>query len=101
MILRNNFRIKSKIRFTIFIALMLIFTTMLCNAFMSLDFAQGEAITKFTTVKVMSSETLWDIANAYSDGKSDIRDMIYKIKKHNKIKDNTLLPGQIIKIPTS
>ena len=39
MILRNNFRIKSKIRFTIFIALMLIFTTMLCNAFMSLDFA--------------------------------------------------------------
>ena len=51
-------------------------------------------------VTVKSGDTLWSIANEYSDGEKDVRELIHEIKKHNSLKNSNLIVGQKIEIPT-
>lgn len=62
--------------------------------FSNVSFSKGDIITK--TVNVTKGDTLWSIAreeqenNAYYENK-DIRDIIYEIKKLNKLDNNSNL----------
>jgi LysM repeat protein len=52
-----------------------------------------------TTVYVDSGDTLWGIARECSNEHYDIREVIDEIKKINDMSDNTIYPGQKLKIP--
>lgn len=54
---------------------------------------------QYVEVTVARGETLWDIAATYKDGRTDTRDMVYKIRTANELVDATVYPGQVLKIP--
>lgn len=99
MLLKNRFKVKSKVRFSIFIILLLLTFGITVNTLMGLDFAQGKRKTNYTTVQVVENETLWDIASIYANKGSDVRELIYKIKKYNNLGESNIIPGQVIKVP--
>lgn len=56
-----------------------------------------DAEREFKTVVAKPGDTLWSIANEYSDG--DIRDKVADIKKFNSLKSDVLCAGDHIKVP--
>lgn len=52
----------------------------------------------FIIVIVKDGDTLWNIAQNYTNGK-DIRKTIYEIERINNIKKSIIYPGQQLKIP--
>lgn len=96
----KKYRVVSKIRFTVFIALILLMIFIgLGIAFRPVYVEAGSTEVKYETVMVESGDTLWDIANRYSDKTTDLRKFIYEITKLNNINGSELIPGQEIKIP--
>lgn len=86
---------KKFIRMITFIAGIIIISLI---GFSNISFSKGEIKTK--TIYVSSGDTLWTIAaeqqenNLYYEDK-DIRDIIYEIKKINKLENNSnLISGQ-------
>lgn len=55
--------------------------------------------TEYIDVVVRPGDTLWEIAKKYSDGKKDIREVVYIISKVNEIDNSIIYSGQILKIP--
>ncbi len=52
------------------------------------------------TVRVVAGDTLWDIANRVSPD-SDPRYTVFLIREANKMATATIVPGQILKIPSA
>lgn len=98
---KRTYRIKSKLRFSIFITIVFILGITVSNTILNLDIVQGQTKQEYVKVKVIQGETLWDIAKSYSDENTDIRDKISKIKEINKLDNSGITPGQIISIPIS
>lgn len=98
---KRTYRIKSKLRFSIFITIVFILGITVSNTILNLDIVQGQTKQEYVKVKVIQGETLWDIAKSYSDENTDIRDKISKIKEINKLDNSGITPGQIISIPVS
>lgn len=48
---------------------------------------------------VESGDTLWSIAGEYNQPGKDIRELIYDIKKINKLDSVVIKPGQALEIP--
>lgn len=58
------------------------------------------ATTTYDTVYVKPGDTVWQIATKYASPKDDIRDVIFEIRKINKLDNNAnVYPGQVLKIP--
>jgi len=91
-------RIVNKKKFVRMIILIIGVIVFLSICFSNVSFSKGEIKTK--TVYVSSGDTLWTIAkeeqnnNLYYEN-TDIRDIIYQIKKLNNLDNNSnLLEGQ-------
>jgi LysM repeat protein len=54
-----------------------------------------------TTMIVSSGDTLWEIAAEYAAEGSDIRKMVYSIKKRNNLTGSSLQAGQLLIIPAN
>ena len=51
-------------------------------------------------VKVQAGDTMWDIAARTAHKDMDVREMVYAMKKLNKIDDSgALVPGTVLKVP--
>ena len=50
-------------------------------------------------VTVYSGDTMWTIANRWSDDKEDVRDVMHRICEANNLKSKHIYPGQILTIP--
>jgi nucleoid-associated protein YgaU len=61
--------------------------------------ARGEAAVDYHEHMVKPGDTLWTIAQKYTNGEGDIRKYIYDIKKANEMENSDLFPGQILCIP--
>ena len=61
---------------------------------------------EYKSVAVFYGDTLWNIAKAEQESNSyykekDIRDIVENIKKVNKLKNSSLIEGQILEIPVT
>ena len=61
--------------------------------------AQAAEETLYKNVIVKSGDTLWGIADKYSDPSKDIRKNIRDICEINDVKPGNIYPGQVIKVP--
>jgi len=96
----KHYRITSRTRFTIFVAIMIILLTSVANFALGLSTADSATITEYMTIEISSGDTLWSIAGTYmSDDYSDIREAVYKLSKINDISADQLYAGMTIKVP--
>lgn len=97
---RKKYRIKSKFRFTVFIALTIVMTVFAAGNILGVNDAASlseEAVYK--TVQIQSGDTLWNLASEYGPSGADRRQLIYEICQLNDIQADSIQPGQTIQIP--
>ena len=95
----NKYYIASKFRFTLFITLMTIIITMSLSMLFGNTYVSGSSNKAYYAITVESGDTLWTIAEKYSDDKTDIRQFIYDISKINDLESSKILVGQKLLIP--
>ncbi|MCI5897581.1 MAG: LysM peptidoglycan-binding domain-containing protein [Anaerovoracaceae bacterium] len=97
---RKKYRIKSKIRFTAFVAVMMIMSiTLLGNVLGLNDAASMSEEPSYRAVEVCYGDTLWDLAKTYGDPAQDVRKLVHTICSVNNMEVDELYPGQTIYIP--
>ncbi len=77
---------------------------MLAAAFMvmftQLGWSYYHTNSQYVTIQVHKGDTVWDIASAATNDKSDVRSVVYDIVSTNGLADNEdIHPGQMLKIP--
>ena len=50
-------------------------------------------------ITVHSGDTMWSIANRWSDDKEDVREVMHRICEANNLKSKHIYPGQVLKVP--
>ncbi len=96
----KHYKLKSKFRFTVFVAFMLILMTFTTNTILGNNFTNGLTKETFTQVIVESGDSLWNIASKFGPQNQDPRKMVDKIRQANGISDNqSIQPGQILLVP--
>ena len=96
----RKYRIVSKVRFAVFIGVMAMVMVAFAT-FVSGGIVLGETVPKYEIVKVQQGDTLWNIAEKYSDKNTDIRETIYAIEQANDLKPQDLMPGLELRIPVN
>ncbi|MEG0918491.1 MAG: LysM peptidoglycan-binding domain-containing protein [Anaerovoracaceae bacterium] len=95
----HKYRMKSKFRFTIFIALLTICFVTATNTFLGFNDAIAIDETSKAQIEIVAGDTMWDIAQRYKSPDTEIREAIYMICKVNDINAGDLVPGILIDIP--
>ncbi len=95
----KRYKVKSRFRFTIFVALLLVLNIMAMNTMLGFDNASGLTRCSYTTIQVHAGDTLWSIAEKYMPADMDIREAVYKIGQINSVSADTLQAGMELKIP--
>ena len=96
--MKKTLKVKSRVRFTAFVLIMLFAVTGLFNTMLGLNDALGLTKQEYVEVSINSGDTLWTIAEQYMPSDMDIRKAVHIIKNVNDI-DSQLQPGQTILIP--
>ena len=96
--MKKTLKVKSRVRFTAFVLIMLFAVTSLFNTMLGLNDALGLTKQEYIEVNINSGDTLWTIAEQYMPSDMDIRKAVHIIKNVNEI-DSQLQPGQTILIP--
>lgn len=96
---RKRYRIKSKLRFTIF--MVVVFVTMISTYQLIAGNQTADSLTKMTyqEIQIESGDNLWNLAKEFGPDGLDTRFVIREICKVNQISADQLVPGQIILIP--
>lgn len=97
-VMKKTLKVKSRVRFTAFVLIMLFAVTGLFNTMLGLNDALGLTKQEYIEVNINSGDTLWTIAEQYMPSDMDIRQAVHIIKNVNEI-DSQLQPGQTILIP--
>ena len=97
-VMKKTLKVKSRVRFTAFVLIMLFAVTGLFNTMLGLNDALGLTKQEYIEVSINSGDTLWTIAEQYMPSDMDIRKAVHIIKNVNEI-DSQLQPGQTILIP--
>ena len=97
-VMKKTLKVKSRVRFTAFVLIMLFAVTGLFNTMLGLNDALGLTKQEYIEVNINSGDTLWTIAEQYMPSDMDIRKAVHIIKNVNEI-DSQLQPGQTILIP--
>ncbi len=100
----KRYYIKSKIRFTIFVTIMLLIIVMSISVIFNIGGVyaggKGHESVAYYAITVESGDTLWSIAQRYSDSnKTDIRRFIYEISNLNGLESSDISIGQQLLIP--
>ena len=96
--MKKTLKVKSRVRFTAFVLIMLFAVTGLFNTMLGLNDALGLTKQEYIEVSINSGDTLWTIAEQYMPSDMDIRKAVHIIKNVNEI-DSQLQPGQTILVP--
>jgi cell division protein YceG involved in septum cleavage len=97
--LGKHHRIKSELRFTVFLLVCIIFLILSMQGLLGMDKAAGTIQKTYQTVEIKSGDTLWNIAGQYAPENMDIRKAVYQLEKLNGISATELMPGMEIQIP--
>lgn len=87
-------KLKNKFRFLTSLFVLSLILTLFIGSIVSL----GEKPLILKDIFVQPGDTLWSIASD-ENIKMDIRDYIYEIKILNDLKDSTIYPGMVLKLP--
>lgn len=96
---KTKYRIKSRFRFTIFVAIMMLVLVTGSNTVLGINNASSLTKPVYATIQIVSGDTLWDIASMYNQEGNDIRKFVYEICMLNEITADSIYPGQNILIP--
>ena len=100
---RKKYRIKSPVRFTVFLVIVVGLTVgafgMISGLYpaTALDSQPKDKI----VVEVASGDTVWDIAYEYKSTNKDTREAVYEICRENNLKDGYIEEGMKLNIPVS
>ncbi|MDD2190130.1 MAG: LysM peptidoglycan-binding domain-containing protein [Eubacteriales bacterium] len=97
--MNKKYRIKSKIRFTLFmtIAMLVIFSSV--GTIIGVNNAESMTKTAYSEIIVQTGDTLWDLALEFGPDYKDTREIVYEICMINNITAESIYPGQVILIP--
>lgn len=94
-----RYRINNRVRFTIFVVLVILFITTFANFLLGFNTASSSTYAEYTQVQVMPGDTLWSIAETYMDDDSDIRKSVYQLCQVNDINASQLQAGMTLLVP--
>ena len=95
----GKYYIKSKVRFTTFIASILIIFAIMLGAIFGTT-VSGASVTKaYYVITVEPGDTLWSIASEYGSNRNDVRKLIYEISNLNELETSNIYIGQQLLIP--
>lgn len=95
----KTYRIKSRTRFTLFIAIALILIVTMANTILGFNDASSMTLQEYISIEIEAGDTLWQIASDYMPDDMDPRMAVHKLCQINSIDAEMLQPGQIIKVP--
>lgn len=96
---KTTYRIKSRLRFTIFVAIMMLSLVTVSNTALGINDASSLTKPVYATIQIVAGDTLWDIASRYNQEGNDVRKFVYEICQLNEITADSIYPGQSILIP--
>lgn len=96
--MKKHLVINSKIRFTIFLSILMIISVISLNSIIG-NKALGSTENNYITVEVCSGDSIWNIAETYIDTDKDIREAVYMICDINDISADELKVGMSLKVP--
>ena len=96
---RKKYRIKSKFRFITSMVIIAVLAVAGFNFITGFDQSTALEKTTYTKVRVVSGDTLWNIADKYKSNSTDPRDAVYRICSINDISASELQPDMILMIP--
>lgn len=97
--MKKRYRIKSKYRFTLFAAIMLVLVISMVGTFTGNNTVESLTKVTYAEVQVEPGDTLWDLAKVFGPDDTDTRKVVYEICKVNHISADSIYPGQILLIP--
>lgn len=98
--MKKKYKIVNKRRFYLFITSLFVVIAMIIFSLVSNNKVHSSIYeVNYTEVRVVEGDTLWNIALAYLPENTDIRKVIYDIKRFNNMSTSYIYPGDIIKIP--
>ena len=95
----KRYRIVSKLRFTVFMTILILVMAVFFSSMFGFNDVSGDSKTEYVKVIVAPGDTLWSIAQEYTDGSKDIRAYVYEISKVNNIESCQIYAGQEINVP--
>ena len=98
-LMTKKFRITSRIRFTIFVVLVIVLFTTAVNFDLGFNVADSSTIPEYIQIEVEPGDTLWSIAGSYMSENSDIRECVYQLCRINNITAADLQAGMTIQVP--
>jgi nucleoid-associated protein YgaU len=72
---------------------------LLANAVLASDGGPGGDPGGRVEHRVVTGDTLWDIAAVYTPAGGDVRRTVYDIRRVNHLESATIVPGQVLQIP--
>lgn len=95
--MKKSYRIKSRVRFTIFCVLVFLLLVGTVSTVFAGAYAASEP--QYLQIEVESGDTLWDLAREFGPADQDVRRVVWHICNVNQVSAETLQPGQILLIP--
>ncbi len=95
----KRYRIRSKFRFTIFLAVAILVVISLTGTIFGANDAESLTKPVYSEVIVQSGDTLWNLAQELGPDHKDLREVVFEICKLNDISADSIYPGQMILIP--
>ena len=99
MISGNKYRIKSRGRFTLSAAILIILAVTASYSLLGLSDASSMTEQAYLTIEVQYGDTLWHIARTYMPDQSDVRKAVHQLCLLNEITACGLQAGQTLRIP--
>ncbi|MEC9488868.1 MAG: LysM peptidoglycan-binding domain-containing protein [Halanaerobium sp.] len=84
-------------KFVLITILTLLFVLVLPSVLYSMVKEPAQEV--FHSIVVQPGDNLWLIAERYSEPETDLRKVVFNIKKANKLTSAKLIPGQKLRIP--
>lgn len=97
--MRKHYRIKSRVRFTFFIVIVIVILACVTNLISGDNEITAMEKETYTTVEVVSGDTLWAIADEYMLDDMDPRKSVHILCTTNNTSADAIYPGQLLKIP--
>lgn len=97
----GKYKVVSPIRFNVFllIVVFILVATIIGFRHVLNSATRVDAYGYYQQVEVKEGDTLWDYAEKYSDGKRDLRKIVYEIEEINELDSPEVKAGDILIIP--
>ena len=97
--MRKKYRIKSRLRFTLFMTIAILMMISITGTLIGANNAESLTKPVYTEILVQSGDTLWNLAREFGPDDQDVREVVYEICRINDISAASIYPGQTILIP--